>query len=83
VLVNGSLLKPNPDAVKTLNNLLAWREGQAGAPSLSESKDSIPFIDVSGRLGDEGSAIAPIPALGQPRGVAPTQPSTGGGAREL
>ncbi|WP_293333966.1 COP23 domain-containing protein [Microcoleus sp. CAWBG58] len=79
-------LKPNQDAVKTLNNLLAWREGQAGAPSLSESKDSIPFIDVSGRLGDEGSTIAPVaaptPASGQPR-VAPAQPSTGAGSREL
>lgn len=75
-------LKPNQDAVKTLNNLLSWREGQAGAPSLYESKDSIPFIDVRGRLGDEGSAIAPA-AAPVPQRVTPAQPNTGGGSREL
>jgi hypothetical protein len=42
-------LKPNQDAVQTLNNLLSWREGQAGAPSLYESGE-IPYIDVSERL---------------------------------
>ena len=44
-------LKPNQDAVQTLNNLLSWREGQAGVSSLYESGE-IPYIDVSGRLGE-------------------------------
>ncbi|MBD2518377.1 hypothetical protein H6G93_26095 [Nostoc sp. FACHB-973] len=52
-------LKPGQDAVKTLNNLLAWREGQAGAPSLYESGE-IPYIDVSSRLGsDETPVVSP------------------------
>ena len=73
-------LKPREDAVRTLNNLLAWREGQAGAPSLSEST-AVPYIDVSGRLGEEGSNTASPTA---PANVPPTpsQPSQGG-MREL
>lgn len=51
-------LKPNQDAVQTLNNLLAWREGQAGISSLYES-GSIPYIDVSERLQDDGAPSAP------------------------
>lgn len=45
-------LKPGQDAVRTLENLLAWREGQAGKPSLYESGE-IPYIDVSGRLNND------------------------------
>lgn len=73
-------LKPGQDAVKTLTNLLAWREGQAGAPSLNES-GGVPYIDVSGRLGDNTGSIAPSaePANVQP---IPSQPSQGG-MREL
>ncbi len=68
-------LKPREDAVRTLNNLLAWREGQAGAPSLSES-GAVPYIDVSGRLGEEGSST------GSPNVQPPSQPNQGG-MREL
>lgn len=73
-------LKPREDAVKTLTNLLAWREGQAGAPSLSES-GAVPYIDVSGRLGDDAGSATPSAA---PINVQPVpQPSNGGGMREL
>lgn len=76
-------LKPNQDAVRTLNNLLAWREGQAGAPSLRES-GAIPYIDVSGRLGDDGNNEMP-PSVSQPSNSQPIpQPNNnGGGSREL
>ncbi|MTJ53437.1 hypothetical protein FJR38_12685 [Anabaena sp. UHCC 0253] len=68
-------LKRGQDAVKTLTNLLAWREGQAGTPSLSES-GAAPYIDVSGRLGEEAdSTIQPTtPTNVQPT---PSQPSSG------
>ncbi len=73
-------LKPGQDAVRTLTNLLAWREGQVAPPSLNES-GSIPYIDVSGRLGEDSPSIAPtMPANTQP---APQQPSNSGGEREL
>ncbi|MFB2923355.1 COP23 domain-containing protein [Aerosakkonema funiforme] len=72
-------LKPNQDPIRTLNNLLAWREGQAGAPSLNES-GAIPYIDVSGRLGEDASST---PAVAPSTNVQPLpQPSSGGG-REL
>lgn len=72
-------LKQGLDPVRTLNNLLAWREGQAGAPSLRES-GAIPYIDVSGRLGDDTSST---PAVAPSTNVQPlSQPSSGGG-REL
>ncbi|MBD2180223.1 hypothetical protein H6G03_03685 [Planktothrix sp. FACHB-1375] len=77
-------LKSNQDAVRTLNNLLAWREGQAGAPSLRES-GAIPYIDVSGRLGDDGNSEMP-PSVSQPSNTQPMpqQPNNnGGGSREL
>jgi hypothetical protein len=47
-------LKRGQDAVRTLNNLLAWREGQAATPSLRES-GAVPYIDVSARLQDDGT----------------------------
>lgn len=78
-------LKPDQDAVRTLTNLLAWREGQAGAPSLSESGE-IPYIDVSGRLGEDANTPAPAPMTpSTPSNTqpAPQQPSSGGSQREL
>lgn len=78
-------LKPGQDAVRTLYQFMGLREGQAGAPSLSES-GSIPYIDVRPRLGDEGgnSVAPPAPANNRPvpQQPAPQQPS-GGGMREL
>ena len=72
-------LKPNQDAVTTLNKLLAWREGQAGTPSLSES-GNIPYIDVSGRLDNESHSLTTSPFNAQPVPL-PMTPSNG--AREL
>ena len=51
-------LKPGQDAVKTLNNLLVWREARAGAPSLYESGE-IPYIDVSERLREDSDNVTP------------------------
>ncbi|MEA5621196.1 COP23 domain-containing protein [Cronbergia sp. UHCC 0137] len=67
-------LKRGQDAVKTLTNLLAWREGQAGTPSLSESIQL--YIDVSGRLGEDtdGTTQPTTPTNVQPT---PSQPSEG------
>jgi len=73
-------LKPNQDAVRTLNNLLAWREGQASAPSLNES-GAVPYIDVSGRLGEEGNSNVPSTRMNTPTNVQPA-PQTGS-PREL
>ncbi|UKO99314.1 COP23 domain-containing protein [Nostoc sp. UHCC 0870] len=70
-------LKPKQDAVTTLNNLLAWREGRAGTPSLYESGE-IPYIDVSSYLGEDNTP-APSTNNSQP---APQQPSPGN-LREL
>ncbi|NJM47558.1 MAG: hypothetical protein HC860_16480 [Alkalinema sp. RU_4_3] len=72
-------LKPNQDAVRTLNNLLAWREGQAATPSLRESGE-VPYIDVSGRLQESGSEMAPKAPAAVP--ATPEAPSAGG-SREL
>ncbi len=75
-------LKPNQDAVRTLNNLLAWREGQASTPSLYESGET-PYIDVRGRLGEDGGNEKPSPgSLPNQPSNAPQQPTTGG-TREL
>lgn len=68
-------LKPREDGVRTLNNLLAWRDGQAGAPSLYES-GTVPYIDVSDRLGQDTnptpsstpSNVEPVPSQPQPDG---------------
>ena len=73
-------LKPNQDAVRTLNNLLAWREGQAGVSSLNES-GAVPYIDVSGRLGEDGNSNAPSTRMNTPTNVQPA-PQTGS-PREL
>lgn len=73
-------LKRNQDAVRTLNNLLAWREGQAGAPSLNES-GAVPYIDVTGRLGEDAGSGTSSPVT-PPNNTQPQQPSSGG-SREL
>ena len=73
-------LKPGQDVIATLNKLLAWREGQAGVPSLSES-GAIPYIDVSGRLENDSNSVT-TPQLNSQPVVAPqTTPSNG--SREL
>jgi hypothetical protein len=78
-------LKPSQDAVRTLYQFMGLREGQAGAPSLSESGE-MPYIDVRPRLGEDGgnSVAPPAPANNRPapQQPAPQQPS-GGGMREL
>jgi hypothetical protein len=70
-------LKPGQDAVKTLVNLLAWREGQAGTPSLYESGE-IPYIDVSSRL-DSNTTPVVSPNNSQPT----SQPASANTGREL
>jgi Circadian oscillating protein COP23 len=72
-------LKPGQDAVRTLNNLLAWREGQAATPSLAESGE-VPYIDVRSRLGEDAPAAAESAPRPQPGNVTP---SSSEGLREL
>ncbi|OCQ96456.1 hypothetical protein AMR42_12840 [Limnothrix sp. PR1529] len=82
-------LKPGQNAVRTLNNLLAWREGQAATPSLRETDPSYtPYIDVSARLGEDGPANpATAPSRSQPSYAAPSgqpaAPASPGEMREL
>lgn len=54
-------LRRDQDPVGALYNLLAWRQGQVGMPSLDES-GKIPYIDVREKLGDttEDRAQAPL-----------------------
>lgn len=42
-------LKPGQDAIAALNNLFAWRKGEAGQTSNDETME-IPYIDVGSRL---------------------------------
>jgi Circadian oscillating protein COP23 len=42
-------LKPEQDAIAALNNLFAWRQGQAGLESNYETVET-PYIDVGSRL---------------------------------
>lgn len=72
-------LKPNQDPIATLYKLLAWREGQAGTSSLSES-GQIPYIDVRGRLENETPAVTSPRSHPQP--VRPQQ-TPNSGLREL
>jgi hypothetical protein len=74
-------LKPGQDAIRTLYTFFGLREGQAGVAVLSESAE-IPYIDMSGRLGNDAAATAPkvqpnvrTPAITAP--VVKTQPSSG------
>ncbi len=74
-------LKPGQDAVRTLYTFFGLREGQAGVPVLSESAE-IPYIDVSGRLGNDAAATTRKiqPSLTTPAVTTPTvkpQPSSG------
>ncbi|AUT04415.1 hypothetical protein CLI64_18445 [Nostoc sp. CENA543] len=62
-------LKPGQDAVATLDNLLAWRKGETGTPSLYESASS-PYIDVSSRLdsdSDTPSVVSPTNSQHEPQ----------------
>lgn len=69
-------LKPGQDAVRTLVNLLAWREGLAGTPSLYES-GSIPYIDVSSHLDKDTTPVE------SPNNSQPTSPASSSNGREL
>jgi len=74
-------LKPGQDAIRTLYTFFGLREGQAGVPVLSESAE-IPYIDVSGRLGNDAAANTPKvqPTLKNPAVNTPAvtpQPSSG------
>jgi Circadian oscillating protein COP23 len=54
-------LRRDQDPIGALYNLLAWRQGQVGMPSLDES-GKIPYIDVREKLGEnlENRAEAPL-----------------------
>lgn len=72
-------LKPGQDAVRTLNNLLTWRDGLGAVPSLRES-DAIPYINVQDRL--DGNLVPnPKPDTTPVKPQTP-QPGTGS-TREL
>lgn len=78
-------LRPNQDAVETLYQFFALREGQAGTPALQESTANRPYIDVGARL-DEAEVAAPTPAPLPPTPAPqnePSQPTGGGELREL
>lgn len=53
-------LKPGQDPIGALYNLLAWRQGQVGMPSLDES-GKIPYIDVREKLGENTGDRAAAP----------------------
>ncbi|NEP79250.1 MAG: hypothetical protein F6K17_10285 [Okeania sp. SIO3C4] len=75
-------LKPGQDVIKTLNNFLAWREGQAGTPSMSESAE-IPYIDVSKRIEAENTpSLAPNTQIENPQ-TSPEETPTNSDLREL
>ncbi len=57
-------LKPDQDPIATLNQFFAWREGQAGLPSLLENAE-IPYIDVRSRIEYESNSS--VPAVQPPR----------------
>ncbi len=81
-------LKRGQDAVRTLNNLLAWREGQAATPSLRESGE-VPYIDVRSKFEESSSAavtparVVPAAAEAMPSGSSSGSSSPAGGLREL
>lgn len=88
-------LKPGADAIATLNNFLAWREGQASTPSLFESSaGQRPVIDVGSHIeafeaqGAPAAADpAPAPAAVDPAPAPVPAPAPqnngGGGLRDL
>lgn len=76
-------LKPKQDPETTLYNFLAWREGQTGKPSLSESPLDHLYIDVTERLGEDINSVEQPPVnLPFNREPAPQQPDQSG-MREL
>lgn len=77
-------LKPAQDPIKTLYNFMAWREGQAGTPSLYESGE-IPYINVEERLREDASPVTPVtPEAPAPSNPSPApEPSNQGELREL
>lgn len=79
-------LRPGQDAVRTLYQFFALREGQAGTPTLRESTANRPYIDVRERL-DEAPEVAaptptPLPPTPAPENTSP-QPTSEGDLREL
>ncbi|MBO9998063.1 MAG: COP23 domain-containing protein [Cyanobacteria bacterium SID2] len=86
-------LRRGADPIATLNNFLAWREGQASTPEMIEgSARQRPVIDVGSRLeafAFESQAPAatsnPAPAPAPAPAVNPTTPTpqSDGGMREL
>ncbi|HIK07726.1 MAG TPA: hypothetical protein IGS40_24055 [Trichormus sp. M33_DOE_039] len=67
-------LKPGQDAIATLDNLLAWREGQTETPSLYESASS-PYIDVSSHLESDTTPVV-SPSNSQPEPQTPASNTT-------
>ncbi|MEZ2233348.1 COP23 domain-containing protein [Microcoleus sp.] len=53
-------LKPGQDPIGSLYNLLAWRQGQVGMPSLDEAS-IIPYIDVRKKLGENTNKMVQLP----------------------
>jgi len=53
-------LRPGQDAIGSLYNLLAWRQGQVGMPSAEESS-KIPYIDVREKLGENTENEVQLP----------------------
>lgn len=53
-------LKPGQDPIGALYNLLAWRQGQVGMPSVDES-GKIPYIDVREKLGEKTENLTEVP----------------------
>ncbi|MGL5063681.1 MAG: COP23 domain-containing protein, partial [Microcoleus sp.] len=55
-------LRPGQDPIASLYNLLAWRQGQVGMPSVDES-NQIPYIDVREKLSENTENEALLPPL--------------------
>ncbi|MEG4584164.1 COP23 domain-containing protein [Microcoleus sp. MOSTC5] len=61
-------LRPGQDPIGSLYNLLAWRQGLVGMPSVAESS-KIPYIDVREKLGENTADGAELPPFFPPSGL--------------
>ena len=61
-------LRPGQDPIGSLYNLLAWRQGQVGMPSVEESS-KIPYIDVSEKLRENTDKEAQLPPFSPSSGL--------------